>query len=365
MTRTIEIPHWFRRGLEIADSLREQIGVVLVTNLKERTAPIDDYTSDSIVTEFLSNRELDDFIVGFEQAGIFCEVVVDEEGFIRWLHEERQRFGRPRPLIYNITQNGTGAARFSLVPGLCRLHGLPLVDSDAYGAALGQHKFHAVSLLEHFGLPVARSWWFTSHGWWPEAPPAGLRVIAKPTLDSASMGIRRDSVCLVDGRLEERVAALSREFRQPITIQEFVPGFEVEIPVLEAEGAETCMAVGIELHGERNLGDGIMAYGDVFADGYSFYDFADVDREQASHLQAAARKAYVGLGFIGPARIDFRVSPSGNIKVMEVTAKPHLTKHTSFMHMIQAMGLPYSDLLKYMVGAAAQKLKVAHSAAQN
>ena len=365
MVHTIETPPWFKRGLETAESLREQIGVVLVTNLKERTKPIDDYATDSIVTEFLSNRELDDFIVGFEKAGIFCEVVVDEEGFIRWLHEGRHRFGRPQPLIYNITQNGTGSARFSLVPGLCRLHGLPLIDSDAYGAALGQHKFHVISLLEHFGLPVARSWWFTNHGWWPAAPPAGLRVIAKPTLDSASMGIRRDSVCVVDAQLEQRLADLSREFRQPITVQEFIPGFEVEVPVLEAKGAETCMAVGIALHGQRNLGDDIMAYDDVFADGYSFYDFATVDREQAGYLQAVARKAYVGLGFTGPARVDFRVSLSNGIKVMEVTAKPHLTAHTSFMHMIQAMGRPYSDLLKYIVGAAAHRLKVAHSAAQN
>lgn len=365
MTPVVETPSWFSEGLDIAERLKDRIGVVLVANLKERTTPIDDYETDSIVTEFLSNRELDDFIDGFEKAGIYCEVIVDEDGFLRWLAERRQSFGRAQPLIYNVTQNGTGPARFSLVPGLCRLNRLPLVDSDAYGAALGQHKLHFISLLEHFGLPVARSWWFTKHGWWPVAPPSGLKVIAKPTLDSASVGIHRDSVTFVDAQLEDRLAALAREFRQPITVQEFVPGFEVEVPVLEATGPETCMAVGIELQGRKDLGDTIMVYDDVFADGYSFYDFASVDHDLAERLQMVARQAYVGLGFNGPARIDFRVLPSGGIKVMEVTAKPHLTAHTSFNHTMQAMGRPYSDLLKYMVGSAAQRLKIDHSAAQN
>jgi len=356
MLATKETPPWFRAALENVDRLRDTIGVVLVANLKGRTIPINDYETDSIATEFLSNKELDDFICGFEAAGVFCEVVVDEDGFVKWLGDARNRFGRPRPLVYNVTQNGTGPARFSLVPGLCRLHGLPLVDADAYTAALGQHKFHFISLLEKFGLPVARSWWFTRRGWWPERPPTNLKVIAKPTLDSASVGIHAGSVSFVDVCIEERLNILRERYRQPITVQEFVPGFEIEVPILEGNDPEPCMAVGIEVSGSRNLGDRIMAYDDVFADGYAFYDFAEENPGVAARVREIARRAYLGLGFTGPARIDFRVTKDGDAKVMEVTCKPHLTVHTSFMHAIRGMGHPYSDLLKFVVGSAAGRL---------
>jgi len=358
MISALGSPDRFREVLAIADHLRDTVGVLLVANLKGRTTPVDDYDTDSIATEFLSDKELDDFIQGFEQAGIYCEVVVDEGGFIKWLNDGYFQFGRPRPIVYNVTQNGTGPARFSLVPGLCRLHRLPLVDSDAYTAALGQHKFHFISLLEHFGLPVARSWWFTKHGWWPVRPPAGLRVIAKPTLDSASVGIHLDSVSFVDADLETRLRSLAKNFRQAITVQEFIPGFEVEVPVLEAHEPRGCMAVGIQLHGRRNLGDSFLVYDDVFADGYEFYDFSEEDCNKAARMMEFARQAHVGLGFIGPSRIDFRVSAEGDARIMEVTCKPHLTAHTSFAYSFAAMGYSYADLLKFLVGSAAQRLGI-------
>src|SRR5256885_3556894 len=44
------------------------------------------------------------------------------------------------------------------------------------------------------------------------------------------------------------------------------------------------------------------------------------------------------------SRIDFRVSETGEIKIMEVTCKPHLTIHSSFMFSQSAMGHSHSDL---------------------
>src|SRR5256885_15157980 len=105
-------PEWFREVLDTANKLRDTVGVVLVANIKGRTTPIDDYETDSIATEFLSNKELDDFVRGFEQAGIYCEVVLDEEGFLDWLNQGRVRFGRRQPIVYSVAQNGTGPARF-------------------------------------------------------------------------------------------------------------------------------------------------------------------------------------------------------------------------------------------------------------
>lgn len=185
-----------------------------------------------------------------------------------------------------------------------------------------------------------------------------MRIIAKPTLDSASVGIHQDSVSFVDAALESRLAILVDRFRQPMTIQEFVAGFEVEVPILEAEEPKACMVVGIQLNGRRNLQDSILAYENVFADGYQFYDFAEEDYESARRIKAIAHRAHVALGFVGPSRIDFRVSSAGEAKVMEVTCKPHLTVHTSFMYALNAMGHSHSDLLKFLVGSAVQRLGI-------
>lgn len=349
------LPRWFLDRVEVAEALAEKIGVVLVANVQGLTTPADDYEGDSIITEFLSNKELDHLIESFEKAGIYCEPVLDEEGFIQWLNTGRSTFPRPYPFVYNLAQNGTGPARLSLIPGLCRLHHIPLIDSGAYAVAVARHKFHVTTLLRQFGLSVARSWWFTDHGWWPEAPRAGLRLIAKPTYESASIGIHKDSVFEMDASTVERLAQHVETYRQPLTVQEFIRGFEVEVPVFQPNEPRTIMAVGLALDGRRNLDDSFLVYDEVALDQYTFYNFADERPTNAEEAMRAAEAAFRSLGLSGVGRVDFRVPSNGSSVIIEVACKPHLTRHSSFMHAINDAGGSHADLLKFIVGSAAER----------
>lgn len=353
MATDVGPPQWFLDCVNIAEALAEKVGVLLVTNVQGKTHPVDDYESDSIITEFLKATELDDLIRAFESAGIYCEVILDEDGFLRWLDTGKATFPRPYVLVYNLAQNGTGPARLSLVPGLCRLHHLPLIDSDAYAVSLARHKFHSATILRQCGLTAARSWWYAKWGWWPGPPPMGLRLIAKPTYESASIGIHEDSVFVMGDDVTEKLEATLSTYRQPLTVQEFVHGFEVEVPVLDPGGPRALSAVGIELDGRRDLNDAFLMYGEVADDHYTFYDFADENPITAEEALRAARKAFRGLGLAGAGRIDFRVPIEGPPVIIEVACKPHLTKHSSFAYAVSRFGRAHEDLLKFLVGAAA------------
>ena len=338
------------------------MGLVFVANVQGKTTPLDDYETDSIVTEFLSNTELDEFVVSLEKAGIYHEIIHDEEGFLEWMAHGRLNFGRPQPIVYNLAQNGTGPARLSLVPGLCRLHHIPLLDSDGYVVALTQHKHHSAAVMRQSGLPVMDSWLYTEHGWQAGRPDDGLKIIAKPSYDSASIGIHSDSVFCIDDHAEQRLSALVRRYRQPFTVQQFISGHEIEVPVFGGFPPTIPMAVGIALRNQRNLQDSILIYDDVFSNGYAFYDFSTESSSFAKEMIEIARAAYSCLGFKGAARIDFRIGADGLPKIMEVACKPHLTKHSSFMHVMEAHGHSHEDLMKYLVGEAVSRL---YSADQN
>jgi len=118
-------PEWLTARILRGEELSSEVGVILVANVKGQSQPIDDYEGDSIITEFLSATELDDVVGYFEKAGLYCEVLIDEEGFLKWLTGGRP-FPRKHVVIYNLAQNGTGPARLTTVAGLCRLYGLPL-----------------------------------------------------------------------------------------------------------------------------------------------------------------------------------------------------------------------------------------------
>jgi D-alanine-D-alanine ligase len=349
------LPDWFRETASAADSISGRVGVVLVANVKGRTQPIDDYDGDSIITEFLSSVELDDLLAAFEQADVYCESVVDEEGFLDWLRERRPTFPRQIPLVYNLAQNGIGPARLALVPGLCRLHGLRLLDSDGYSVTMSHHKFHTSAILKYFGLPAARSWWFTAEGWWPEPPPRGLRLIAKPTHDSASIGIDKDSVFTMNDGVNTQLERRLELYKQSLTVQEFISGFEVEVPVFETAIPRTLMAVGIQLGDRRHLGDEFMMYEQVYSDRYEFYDFAEENAECAAKTKALAEQAFRILGFSGMARVDFRVRSDGAPFIIETACKPHITKHSSFSFAMCTFGSSQSQLIRFLVGAAAKR----------
>ena len=345
--------NWFVELVDLADSLVDKVGVLLAVNVQGKTQPLDDYQDgDSIVSEFLTGVELNDFVEGFELANIYCQTVLDEEGFLQWLARDRGRFPRAHPLVYSLAQNGTGPARLGLIPGLCRLQHVPLVDSDGYGVIIAQNKFHSLSILRQHGLPAARSWWFTATGWWPCAPPHGLKLIAKLTHESASLGMGSESVFIMDRNSEISLARVATRYRQPLTVQEFVPGFEIEVPVFDADEPRTIMAVGIESNGSRNLGSSVLSYDRVAIDEYGFYDFGDENSDAATEMMKIARESFRGLGLKGVGRVDFRLSSEGPPTIIEVNCKPHLTKHSSFCHAVMHIGGSYSDLLRFLVGAA-------------
>jgi D-alanine-D-alanine ligase len=347
-------PDWYSTRIQLCETASADVGVVIVANVKEKTTPLDDYDGDSIITEFLSNQELDDIVEYFESAGLYCDVLIDEQRFLNWLVQGRP-FPRRHAVVYNLAQNGTGPARLTTVAALCRLNRLPLVDSEAYGVALAQHKFHSLSLLSHFGMPVARCWSFGHNGWWPNSPPLDLKLIAKPTFDSASIGVDHASVFQMTGSCAESLLERVKRYRQPLTVQEFVSGYEIEVPVFGADAPQTIAAIGIDLQGRRQLGDEVLTYSSVFDDEYGFYDFADEDPNAANEAMRISRQAFSALGLIGIGRVDFRITSSGRPFIMEVNCKPHITKHSGFMHALSLIGCSGSDLAKYMVGFAVER----------
>jgi D-alanine-D-alanine ligase len=138
-----------------------------------------------------------------------------------------------------------------------------------------------------------------------------------------------------------------------LTVQEFVPGYEVEVPVFESDGPVAPLAVGISLGGERRLGERILAYDDVYHDAYGFYDFAKEMPEVAVELRSIAVKAFQALGMRTVGRVDFRVRTDGRPTIIEVACKPHLTIHSSCAYSIAQTGHSHEDLMRLLVGSLA------------
>jgi D-alanine-D-alanine ligase len=144
-------------------------------------------------------------------------------------------------------------------------------------------------------------------------------------------------------------AALAKAFRYGswVVVEKFVPGTEVTAGVL---GNRALPLVEIVPKNE-------------------FYDFdakytpgrsehlipARIPAAKARRVKALALQAGKALGCEGFYRADFIVPPSGEPRILEVNTVPGLTRTSLFPEAAQAAGIPFPNLLKWLVRDAIQR----------
>lgn len=328
-------------------AIADQITLSFVINELKDHAALFDYRRHSITNEYMADADVSEIVTALRENGIDVLVHQGERAFLSTALSDAW-IVRPRPkhYVFNTTGSGTGRARTSLIPSFCHLAGIGLCSADGYTAAILENKFHCFRLLQGFGFPTPQTWLYDAEqGWIGGNPPAGLKVICKPNLECSSIGIDDRAVFHFGDGHAMVVDALSREFRQPILVQEFIPGREVEVPVFPCSSAACLLAVGIDIEGQQDLADRFLTYDIVGNHSYGFYDFSDHNPSIAQHLMQTAEHAYRSMSLTGLVRIDYRVSPVGRACITDVNTPPHLTQHSSCHFSFSRFGLSHSDLM--------------------
>lgn len=331
--------------------MSSQTAVFVLASLKDREGGHDVI---NVQTEFLSEIELEQIVGGFRGAGFYCDAFIDEGEFCRWASaSSAHRFPFARQAVYAIAQPGRGASRHAALAGVASLFGYTLLTPPPYESCLASHKAHATALITAAGVPTPATWCFDPRvGWLGGPPPVGEVVLAKPALESASIGVGPSARFGYGPDGQADIAALANSMRQPIVVQQFISGWEVEVGVFGGPDALALGPVGISVKGKELLGDGFLDYATVYHDGYDFYDFERQHPSLSAQVRSFAARAVTALGLSGASRIDFRITESGEPYVMDVAGKPHLTRHSSIAYRFKAMGLAYEDIFAALVGSA-------------
>src|SRR5580704_8867298 len=172
--------------VQAVKTIADDLTVPLVANLKSDGTRID-YPGSSVTTEYFSENEASQIILGLNESGYYTKLYRGEVEFISSvLDGSFEALPRTKKLVYNTAQSGVGAGRKSLVPAFCTLRGINFCNSDAYTVSLARHKFHVYSILKSIGVPIAPSWLFDSFGWlFGRRPPNDIKLIAKACFESA------------------------------------------------------------------------------------------------------------------------------------------------------------------------------------
>lgn len=335
-----------------------ELALFLVYDRPERASERPGFERTHFAQRCESEEQLSDTIEAFRSVGAYVELFEGERPFVEALASGRlQQIDRNYKLAYNgvassVAHDGYKPGHKSLIPAIADSYGIMCANSNAYVTGLGWHKFHHLILLSRLGIPTPAAWHFRPGAGWAggSTPSPGLRVIAKSTYEAWSVGVSDESIFEVDETLDERVSKIAHRIGQAVTVQEFVAGREVCVPVIAAP--ERLVLPPVEAILARAIDDpnAVMTMDDNLAPGgVTYHPIADA--QLVAQLGVRARDAFDALELEGIGRVDFRIDSRGDPQVIDMGVSPGLGREGSAFASMALLGRSYPEFLRAVIGA--------------
>jgi len=183
-------------------------------------------------------------------------------------------------------------------------------------------------------------------------------LIVKPCSEDGSIGIDMGSVVGSVKELMERIHYIHEEFDAPALIEEYIEGREIYAAVLGNESPEVLPMVELDLsklpEGTPKIAGKEVKW-EKDTEHYRVTKSApaeDLDEETAQRLSETALAAYQALKLRDYGRIDMRLTPKGEVYVIEANPNPWLSSGAEFHMAARKAGRTYTQLIGEIIDLA-------------
>ena len=224
-----------------------------------------------------------------------------------------------------------GALEGGTLQAVLEVIDVPYTGSGPLASALAMDKDLAKRLFRAAGVPVPA--WFMA----PVAPDdvttaLGWPVIVKPSKQGSSVGL----TLVKQAQDLDNAVSVAAQYDDEVMAEQFIQGRELTVGVL----GDVPLPVG-QIVPKHELFD----YETKYTPGMSEETFpAKIDTLLARQLQEYALMAHRALKLSGYSRVDFRVTPDGDIFCLEANSLPGMTRTSLFPQAAQAAGIPFPEL---------------------
>ncbi len=246
--------------------------------------------------------------------------------------------------------------------GLLEWRSAPYTGCPFQALALARDKPKAKLLLQGAGLPTPR-FLVAEHLPLPHCP---LRwpVIVKLAAEDASIGIDQGSVVSCQKELEQRVTRLLERYRQPVLIEEYIDGRELDVAVIENPDVRVLPIAEIMFTEPAGKRWKIVTYDSKWLPN-SAEDRAtapccpaNLPGDLAERVVQLAVQAFRLLGCRDYARVDFRVDPAGEPCILEINPNPDFHPTAGLVRGLETAEIEPAQFLANLVERALERKKV-------
>lgn len=260
------------------------------------------------------------------------------------------REARPTGLAFNMAYGIQGECRYTHVPGMLEMAGVPYTGSGPLGHALALDKVITKIMMLAAGVPTP-AYCVMRTG---RELRGRLRfpLIVKPRHESTSYGLSQVH------NAEELAAAVTRvvkEFQQDALVEEYIDGREVTIGLLGNENVEFLPPAELDFGSREVRMNTCDDKAHRRQDEVRRICPAGLGTDELAELQRIALATYHVCHLRDYARVDIRIDPQGRPFVLEVNSMAALGEGGSFVAAAKVAGYTYASLVNQIVDLATQR----------
>lgn len=237
------------------------------------------------------------------------------------------------------------------IQGFLELEEIPYTGSGVLGSALAMDKISSKRVLEQVGINTPEFMVLKKEEYKADAKSiiAAIKedfsfpVVIKPALEGSSLGlsITNDEKDLLDD-IENAF-----DYDKEVLIEDYIPGKEITVGILGKRELEALPVIEIQPQ------DGVYDYEAKYTKGATeFVIPAKLDKKIYKKAQNLSLKAHKVLNCEGVSRVDLRITPQGEVYVLEVNTIPGMTETSLLPQAAAQKGLEFSELVEKILNLA-------------
>lgn len=265
----------------------------------------------------------------------------------------------PPDVVFNLTEHFNAVSAYDRnVAGLLEMMGVPYTGSSPTGLTLCKNKGMAKELLAYHKIRVPNFALFSPKATIKKPPHLKFPLFIKPAEEEASYGISQDSFVETEEALEERIRFIHERMNQTALAEEYIEGREIYVSLMGNERLQVFPlreVIFTEVpEGQPKFSTFKAKWDDAYRKRWGIQNvFAGPFPEGTiQRIGRICKAVYRALRIHGYGRIDLRVTPEGEIVILEANPNPNLERDDEFAQSAMKGGLTYERMIQRILRLA-------------
>jgi len=280
------------------------------------------------------------------KGGHNVEILDGNMHIIESLHEFMPRVidGEQMGMVFNMAYGIQGESRYTHIPSLLEMLGIPYVGSNPSGHALALDKVITKIMMQRAGIPTPDFWVFSSND--ENMDEVIFPAIVKPKMESVSFGLR---VVNDQKELKEAVGFIIEEFQQQALVEQFIRGREFAIGLIGNNPVEAFPVLEFDMNNDP---DAIQSLDNKRTSVRKKICPTDIPEDIAGEMVKQSIAAFKTLQLRDFARVDIRMDSNNNFYLLEINSMASLGETGSYPFAAAVAGYDYNALVNKMLDTA-------------